>query len=239
MRVKTNAVRCSEFRSISAKFDRMTSPRKGALSCAVQASCSCVRWVRFDLLRRFIFLAVISSHDPSHVAHRLEFYFHGSMVRESRADALTDRNYESCPHVPDFAEIGEIRGEGAEGQCLPSPACREPSCSDIRRGALSKAGTAQIVGAAGGARYWLAVRRPKHAIGPLLTSSNRTGGGVDEPGRSSMYRCGRRRSRRRARSEENTPLRAVDAGRDGLLGLSEGVVSARRARVQLRQGVQG
>lgn len=124
---------------------------------------------------RFIFLAVISSHDPSHVAHRLEFYFHGSMVRESWADPLTDRKYESCPHVPDFAETGEIRGEGAEGQYLPSPACREPSCSDSGRGAHSRAGTAQIVGAAGGARYWLAVRRPKHAIGPLLTSSNRTG----------------------------------------------------------------
>lgn len=59
---------------------------------------------------RSIFLAVISSHDSSHVAHRLEFYFHGSMVCESRADALTDCNYESCPHVPDFAETGEIRG---------------------------------------------------------------------------------------------------------------------------------
>lgn len=70
---------------------------------------------------RFIFLAVISSHDPSHVAHRLEFYFHGSMVRESRADALTNRNYESCPHAPDFAETGEIRGGGSERSVSTRP----------------------------------------------------------------------------------------------------------------------
>ncbi len=143
---------------------------------------------------RFIFLAVISSHDPSHVAHRLEFYFHGSLVCESRAEALTDRNYKSCPRAPDSWRPVKSGEEGVKvGVYRPRRAVRHLAATS---GAVCiEGGHRVVVGATGGASYWLAVRRSNHAIGPLSTSWNRTGGGVDEPGRSTgaMIRtCGSR-----------------------------------------------
>ena len=70
---------------------------------------------------RFIFLAVIPSHDPPHVAYRLEFIFSGPIVGGSRAETSTDCNCESCPHAPDFAETGEIRGGGSERSVSTRP----------------------------------------------------------------------------------------------------------------------
>ena len=174
VRVKTNAVRCSEFRSISAKFDRLTSPRKGALSCAVQASCSCVRWVRFDLLRSVYIVRsnFITSSSSCRVPGRI--YFLESMARETWAETRTGRNYESCPQIYDFAYPGES-GE-LEWRSVSTVPGVPWALSSVTSGVLRTRGwhRADCRSRRRG-QVLLAVRGFDHAIGPLPTSLNRRG----------------------------------------------------------------
>lgn len=100
---KPKAIRCMEFRSISAKFDRTTGPRKGALSCVLTRHHVLVRGLwRVRLLGSSYIPGVISPHAQPFVSYWTRFIFSAHNSARLRSEWPTPRNSESARAVPDF-----------------------------------------------------------------------------------------------------------------------------------------